>query len=861
MLDHDRQRRAEAVFLGALAQPETAREAYVREACGSDASLADEVEALIRAYDDSADLLGQFHSAASVVPLDDDTRIAPDALVDSDPPAHLGGYALLEQIGRGGMGVVYRARQQRPERLVALKVMRHGLATPKLLRRFEHEAEILGRLEHPNIARIYEAHSGADNPNAQPFFAMELIDGVPLTQYAVRQKLSIRARLELMARVADGVQHAHQRGVVHRDLKPDNILIDAAGQPKVLDFGVARLMDVDVRAATLATDAGQIVGTLHYMSPEQLAGDSTQIDTRTDVYALGVILFELLTGALPFDIAGKSIAEAIRIKSEQEPMPLRRLTPRYDADLATLVESSMEQDRERRYATAGEFAADIRRYLNNQPLAARPQTTWYQLRKFARRNRTLVIGMGATAAALVGGLIATSLALVWALDAEQRAHDRAADAEAQKQAAQVAQADAEAHEKRSTAVMQFLVDTFAAPDPTKAGREVRIVDRLADAYEALPDAFPDDRHLQGSVATAIGQTYYGLGQYEEAVRVLGRAAEDYRVALGPDDSETLGGMNDYALALQNGGALDEAIAIYEDTLERKRRVEGPHAETTLTTLMNYLGALRQQGRLAECLPLAREALAAYEEELGADHPRVLAAYNNVAALLNQLGKTAEAVVYYERTLEGCERFFGPDDPRTLITITNLATAYETLGDLDRAIELFEQAIAIGTQIMPPEHPSLRNWRNGYAMTLMQAGRIEDADAVMTEIIAALPPIAESRVREELVAHRNHALLLLAREAPVEAERVMRAVRAQGAEILGEDDYLHALSSRTLARTLMAQGRLAEAEPLAEAALAETRAQFDEGHREIRNSIKTMAELRSLQGRDDEAAELTASMAP
>jgi predicted Ser/Thr protein kinase/tetratricopeptide (TPR) repeat protein len=332
-------------------------------------------------------------------------------------PERIGAYRILGVLGRGGMGIVYRAEQERPRRAVALKVVRPERASAEALRRFEHEAHLLGRLHHPGIAQIFEAGSIPTAAGPHPFFAMELIAGRPLTQYAAERRLGARARLELMIKVCEAVQHAHQQGIIHRDLKPGNILVEDTGQPKVLDFGVARVTSDDTSLATSLTDPGQILGTVPYMSPEQVAADPDAIDTRSDVYALGVITYELLTGRLPYPVRGRPPLEVMRIIREQGPQPLSSTDRSLRGDLETILSKALEKDRERRYASASEFAADLGRHLRDEPILARPPGALYQLGKFARRNKALTAGAAAALLGLAGSVV--GLGLAW--DSQRRA--------------------------------------------------------------------------------------------------------------------------------------------------------------------------------------------------------------------------------------------------------------------------------------------------------------------------------------------------------------------------------------------------------------------------------------------------------
>lgn len=322
----------------------------------------------------------------------------------------LGGYQILGVLGQGGMGVVYRARQKSPKRDVALKVLRSGLVTRELMRRFEKEAQVLGRLHHIGIAQIYEAGAADAGLGLQPFFALELVEGLPVTDHCEAYKLGIRDRIALLVRICDAVEHAHQNKVIHRDLKPSNILVDPSGQPKVLDFGVARVTDADVHAATMRTEARKLIGTLPYMSPEQVRGDSSKIDVRSDVYALGVLAYRMLAGRYPFHVSKTSIPEAIRAIQDDEPTRLSLVDRSFRGDVETIVLKAMDKDRSRRYPSCAEFSADLRRFLNHEPIHARPSGPVYRFRKFARRNRALAIGATSVFVALSIGLIFTAIA-------------------------------------------------------------------------------------------------------------------------------------------------------------------------------------------------------------------------------------------------------------------------------------------------------------------------------------------------------------------------------------------------------------------------------------------------------------------
>jgi WD40 repeat protein/serine/threonine protein kinase len=399
--------RVQRLFDQAVLLPPQQRAAFLETACAGDPYLRAEVESLLACDAEDVGNEGLLRSPLVRVPKDEAGRMKGES--DSSltrPPSSFPGYRILRLLGQGGMGAVYEAEQVHPHRVVALKVIRPGLVSPALLKRFAHEADILGRLHHPGIAQIYEAGVAEDG---QPFFALELIRGLPLDEYARRENLSTAARLELVARVCDAVQHAHEQGVIHRDLKPGNILVDGSGQPRVLDFGVARATGADLLTSMDRTRTGQLVGTLSYMSPEQVAGEPTALDQRSDVYTLGVVLYELLAGRLPYLVKDVPLPEAVRLIQEQEPSRLGSINAHLRGDVETIVAKALEKDRARRYASAAELAADIRRHLHSEPIRARPPSALYQLRKFARRHKSLVGGVAATVGALVLGLVGTVL--------------------------------------------------------------------------------------------------------------------------------------------------------------------------------------------------------------------------------------------------------------------------------------------------------------------------------------------------------------------------------------------------------------------------------------------------------------------
>lgn len=412
----ERHARAKEVFLEALERRGDERAAYLAHACADDPDLRAEVELLLVHDQRPLALLELAADGAGARVLADALereRASPVAL-----PERIAGCRVLRVLGEGGMGSVYEAEQETPRRRVAIKVMRRGLETAGLLRRFEHETHILGRLNHPGIAQVYEAGVETADGAARPYCLMELVEGRTLSEHA--RELDLRAKVELVAQVCEAVEHAHQHGVLHRDLKPGNIVVGANGQAKVLDFGVARLLD-HPGETTCATGTNSVLGTLAYMSPEQVSGGATELDARSDVYALGVIAYELLSGRMPYDVRATSLPHAARIICEVEPLPAALVNRMLSGDLETILTTALAKDRERRYASAAELGADLRRFLRDEPIIARPASTLYQLRKFARRNRALVTGALIASATLVAATVVS----VWLARAEHRERTRA----------------------------------------------------------------------------------------------------------------------------------------------------------------------------------------------------------------------------------------------------------------------------------------------------------------------------------------------------------------------------------------------------------------------------------------------------
>lgn len=580
-----------------LAAESPQRPAVISHLCGGNPLLRFEVEALLRACERADTFL----------------EVAPFALVEradaghpgSAPipaPDHIAGFRILSVLGEGGMGVVYVAEQDKPRRTVALKVIKPGMATPSVLRRFEHEAEVLGRLQHPGIAQVFEAGTTEAPHGPAPFFAMELIDGKPITAYCTERQLRTRDRLSLLARVCDAVQHAHQHGVIHRDLKPSNVLVDSSGQPKILDFGVARVSRPDGAAATQSTEVGQIIGTLAYMSPEQAAADPAAVDTRSDVYSLGVLGYQVLCGKLPLELGDRPLHESVRLVHEKNPPSLASVDTAFRGDIDTVIAKALHKDKEQRYPSAAEFAADIRRVLANEPVLARPPSVGYQVIKFAQRHRTVV---GAVCVSL-GVLLAATVSLAILASALHQAKNNAMR---DRNAAVAAEAQARSELSRANSAIDFIGAMFEVLQPSQSGRDARVLDALNGASIEIDRRFVDEPLVAAELHLIVGRGYRAIHEVGPAEEHLKRAAalatatgesnqrlrQDARVSLALLDSDL--------------GRHDSAIAILEESALAAVKDSGPAGIRSLEARRLLANALWDAGRFPEAVQAAKLALA------------------------------------------------------------------------------------------------------------------------------------------------------------------------------------------------------------------------------------------------------------
>ena len=680
-MDSNQWNQIDNLLQSALERPTGERDEFLRNACAGNELLEREVRSLLSARKEAGSFLENPAiqlAAQALADRQDDTQQSKGEAATSQSrplPAEIGRYQIIRFLGEGGMGVVYEAVQENPHRTVALKVVKPGLDR-SLLRRFEHESQALARLQHPGIAHIYEAGVADAGLGPQPYFAMEMIHGQPLRDYVRARHLSMRERLMLMVKICQAVDHAHQRGLIHRDLKPGNILVDETGQPKILDFGVARVTDNEAQV-TRQTDVGQLVGTLEYMSPEQALADPQGVDTRSDVYSLGVIVYEMLAGRRPYKLK-RQLHEAVQTIREEDPAPLSSVSRDYRGDIETIVAKALEKDKERRYGSAAALGLDIEHYLTDQPIAARPANATYHLRKFARRHKALVAAAVAVFVVLTAGIVVSTEGLVRA----NRERDRA------------------------NRITDFMQNMFKVADPAEArGNSITAREILDKASKGIDTGLTGDPEVQAQMLHVMGNVYSGLGLYSPSEMLLRRAVEIRRKVLGPNDADTLDSMNHLSWVILYQGRYAEAEKIQRNALERERRVLGENNPQTAYAIDGLASALGFESRYADAEKLYRESLDIEKRIHGEDSREYLIVLGNLGWLLEQEGHLAESEKLLLGAVDLSRRIHRADDPIALNVMTNLSATLMDEGRYAEAEKVQRETLDIQQRILGPEHRS------------------------------------------------------------------------------------------------------------------------------------------------------------
>jgi serine/threonine protein kinase/tetratricopeptide (TPR) repeat protein len=807
--------------------------------------------------DDATRILGRVRENAVGSPA---RGVPPQTSATTGPKRRkLGAYTLIDLLGEGGMGAVYLAEQDRPRRMVALKLIRPGLVTPRLLKRFELESEMLARLQHPGIAQIFEAGAaplGGASDGVQPYFAMEYVRGPTLTAFARDHGLSTRERLALFTRVCDAVHHAHQKGVIHRDLKPGNILVNvpegvdptnrtavvAAAQPKVLDFGVARAADADADSRTMQTEAGQLIGTLAYMSPEQVAADPAGLDTRSDVYTLGVILFELLSGRLPHVVSHKTIPDAVRTISEEEPALLSTVDKALAGDAQTIVAKALEKDRQRRYQSASELGADIERMLRDEPILARPPTRAYLFKKFATRNKAMVVASGVALTALVGAVAASTTFAIRAEAARELAAEEAQVATATNDflVRMLSAASPDSNNERELTVREMVDqasdqlardakqdDVDAAAQRRRERVAMSLHETLSSTYRALGKMESAEEHALQAVAMAertrgvesleavsaqrtLAIAYTEAGKIDEAVDLTRACLKILERRLGPDDIETARTRAELGRTLLEANRFDEAEIELRAGLDRLVALRG-EKDTDAVIAMDHLGlTLQRQGKFDDAERMVRKTLAIREEIYGKDSTLVAFSLNNLANIAQRVGRNGEASELLSRALEIRKARLEPTHPSVLVSINNLAVAYVGLGRREEAERLFRESWTLQSQSLGEAHPKAVTALGNLAYVVEDAGRLDEAEALYRKA-ADLRRQASVLTMEACGDINNLAMLLCNRGKPEEAEDLYREVIDVTGRSVAPDHYAIGIYRNNLGACLTQLQKFQQAE--------------------------------------------------
>lgn len=834
MSEAERFQQLDRLFQEVCDLPEAERKAKLIELAPDDEPLRSEVLELLKAEADPSSGISpeEFQSGIS--------RVLAESAAEPDA---VGSYKIIRKLGEGGMGVVYEAEQQSPQRTVALKLLKPGLASPELIRRFEFEAKALGRLHHDGIAHIYEAGVSESAAGPRPYFAMELVDGVSLREWSKKSNASIKDRLNLIAQICDAVQHAHSKGVVHRDLKPANILVTKDGLPKVLDFGVARTVETgegDAGGETLYTRPGQLVGTMPYMSPEQLGSNADGVDTRSDVYSLGVVLYELMAGELPNNIEGLGLVEAAREIQDRNAAKLSTYNTRYRGDIETIVATALAKEKSARYQTVAALADDIRRYLADETILARPQSAVYQISRFAKRNKLMVGVSAALVLALVLGVTGTSIGFVKANKQTELAEEHLIESERSRDIAQ--------H------VTEFFNnDVLAAVAPSALGHEVTVREALDVAAENLDGRFEEAPETKAAISNNIGNVYFVLGDFAEAERLIRSSVELFRTSLGEKHELTRWAERDLGMLLRDTGQFEEAAAVLDALLAKVIEELGPTDKLSLDVLQTTAELRANMGEYEA----ARDMLELFQERrtgvLEDDDSMVLVSYMHAATLDMELGRLDLAEQSYRRVHEIRMRTDGPDNPSTLIAEHNLATSLEALGRYDEALPLYERVYKVEVDRSGANNPDILVTAHNLAYLYQSMERYEDAEPLMRDTLDRCHEVFGPTHPGTLTCTNSMAHLLREMDRTDEAEALLRPVyeslSSESAGMLPKKVDI----GKTYAVILSDLGKTDEAEAVFEVCVSGLRSLYSDPHPDLGRTLAHWGR-NSLRAGEPEAAE-------
>ena len=806
------------------------------------------------------------------------------------PGTRIGHYELLELIGEGGMGMVYLAEQQEPvKRRVALKIIKPGMDSKEVIARFEAERQTLAVLDHPNIAHVFDAGM---TDTGRPYFVMEHVRGLSITEYSDERKLSVQERLKLFKEVCEGVHHAHQKGIIHRDIKPSNILVSVHGDravPKIIDFGIAKAITQPLTDTTVFTYRGQLLGTPEYMSPEQVDLATQDIDTRSDIYSLGVLLYELLAGVLPFDRASfkkAGFAEIQKTIREEEPAtPSTRLTSlgeeakaiaeRRQTQLLTLARclhrelewipmKAMRKDRARRYRSASELADDVRNYLSGAPLAAGPESSVYRARKFMRKHAGSVTTAALVAVAIILGLVASIIMGCRAEKARQKEASARQQVEEALARAEKAERLAEQRRAEAQAVTDFLnkdilrsVQLALTEGSEVTGRHVFDI-----ASENIDRRFEGEPLVEASIRQTLGLIYFGLGEYRPAESHLTRAVEIRRGLLGEDDPYTLRSMNSLGWLYAKQLRYDQAEPLFIKGLATSRRALGEEHPETLAYMGDLAVVYAAQGQREKAEQLYIETLELSRPILGQEHPDVLDCMQDLAGMYATQGRNEEAKPLLLKVLNVRRRTLGEEHLKTLRSMHTLAWTYMiNEGRYEEAEPLLIKVLDTRRRKLGERHPDTLLSMRALGYLCMLEARYDEAETLYAKALKISRGLLGEEHRDTLKSMGNLVWMYKEQERYDKVEELYMRILESRCRELGKEHQDTLKSMDRLASLYQEQGRYDEAQPLLTKAHDVRRRTLGADHPETRKAVKNLIDLYEAWNKPEEAAEWRAKLPP
>jgi eukaryotic-like serine/threonine-protein kinase len=765
----------------------------------------------------------------------------------------LGPYKLLSKLGEGGMGQVWLAEQTSPvRRQVAVKLIKGGWYDADVTRRFESERQTLAIMDHPAIAKVFDAGTTVEG---QPYFVMEYVPGLPITEYCDEKGLGTRERLELFIKTCEGVQHAHQKAIIHRDLKPSNILVtevDGKPIPRIIDFGIAKATSpTSGDAETLLTGVGALLGTPDYMSPEQADRFNTDIDTRTDVYSLGVILYEILTGCLPFAQKEKLTLEQ-RLRQIRETDPLtpsarvaketqtrttlaeargttsKQLVSQLKGDLDWITMKALEKDRGRRYGAPSDLAVDIGRYLNYEPIVARPASTSYRIGRYVRRHRLGV----AVAAGMAILLAAFAVAQAFQLRRTTRERDRA------------------------NRITEFMTGMFKVSNPSQArGNDIRAREILDKASAQIDTGLAKDPELRAQMMAVMGEVYESLGLYPQAESLARRSIEIRMRVLGKNDRDTLKSQFVLASTLDKESRFPEAEKLTRETVEAQRRTLGAEDRDTLNSMSRLAMIFADEGHYAEAATLNQALLEVSRRKFGFEDELTIHAATNLAIDFAYQGKYPDAEKAFREVLEMRLKAKGPDDPAVLNAKNNLASILLQQGKLGEAEKLYREALEAKVRVLGPEHPKTLLAMGNLAMDISNEGRNPEAEKLFRETLEIKRRRLGPEHRSTLVTQGNLADVLMQEGKNAEAEQLIRQDLEIENRTLGREHSDTLVTIEVLGQLLTKEGQYPEAEKLLREAYETRKRVLGREHPDTASAAYSVAQVYALEGKREDALAL------